>query len=142
MRQLNERGYTFIEAMAQLVVFTVFAGVLAFCMHYLYQFTHSAYAKEETEWELFVQYFETYLYDVVEVHTAYDHRGIQLEMDFNTVTFETSGQVIRKQVDNKGHEPALMRVQDSYYSYDGQMITIQVTFLSGLTKERSWYVAK
>lgn len=142
MRRLNERGYTFIEAMAQLVVFTVFAGIFVFCMHYLYQFTHSAYTKEETEWELFAQYFETYLYDVVEVHPTYDHRGIQLEMEFNTVTFETSGQVIRKQVDNKGHEPTLMRVQDSYYSYDGEKVYIEVTFLSGLVKERYWYVAK
>jgi len=142
MCKLNERGYTFIEALLQLVVVGIFASSIIFCMHYLYNFTYSAYAKEETEWELFVQDFESYLYDVVDVKSGINHTSIYVEKRYGVIIFGNNRDLIRKQIDGLGHEPVLMRVANAYYYVEGNIVTINVTFLNGLQKERSWYVEK
>lgn len=138
----NERGFTFIEAMLQLFIIIVFSGAILYSMQYLMKFTHAAYNKEETEFELFVQYFESYLYDLVSVTPTYDKRAVYLEQANAIVIFEQYGYLMRKRIDNKGHEPVLMRIENVQYTYNGEEVKVYVKFLNGLEKERSFYVSK
>ena len=137
---LNERGYTFVEALLQLVVTGLFASFFIIVTIWTGYFHGTAFTKEHTEWELFVHDLLQYMTYSQHVEVINNGKGIRIMQHEQFVHVETYKTLIRKRVDGQGHEPMLMNVRTVEFVQDGTKLTLIVEFLNGLRKERQFVV--
>ena len=62
---MNEKGYTLLEALFQVVVFVILSHVFILIMLWYSEMKSTVFAVEQTKWELFVYDVNTYFVDVV-----------------------------------------------------------------------------
>ena len=75
---LDEQGYTLIESIFQLMVYVVFASFFVLLILWTTQFQDAAFAKEQTEWELFVQDMLSYIAEGDSVQVINEGFGIRV----------------------------------------------------------------
>ena len=139
-------GFTFIEALLQLVILIIFTQLLL-SHQVVLKTLHQTFYSEDVLWEMFVYDFQRYIdaherpFRIVRNHTL--EREIYddvLDADI-TEKFDvaTTSHYIRRSF-NKGNEPLLYGVRNMHASIVGNILKLQVTFLNGDVKERSFYV--
>jgi len=133
---LNERGYTFVESILQLIIFALFAEVFVLIMLWTGHFQSTALTKEHTEWELFVNDLLNYVAVSQKVEVVQKGHGIRVTQLERVVEVEQYEQLIRKQVDGLGHEPMLIGVKSVEFNLQQTKLFLKVEFLNGLQKER------
>lgn len=138
---LNERGYTLVESLLQLVTFFVFAQLFLLITLWTQQFQASVFSKEQTEWELFVNDLSQYLSGASAVRIMNSGQGIQVYRDDKVVDIERYQQMIRKQVQELGHEPMLLNIQSAQFIAKSSTVLVKVQFKNGLKKEREFYIS-
>lgn len=139
MRKLNDRGYTFMESIFQLLVLIVF-------VHFLLLFFSWKGAIEEQyedystrEWELFAAELQQMLAEVSEIRLPL-RSSMQFKNERGSITIEQSGAVIRKRVGGEGHVPLLTNVRSVSFTFDGVEMTVAVTFVDHSVKRRGFVV--
>ncbi|SIT81943.1 competence type IV pilus minor pilin ComGF [Edaphobacillus lindanitolerans] len=127
----REGGYTFIDALLQLTVFA------AFCMFSLAFLTWAAQTAgrmtddSAVEWELFRRELSAYLQNADGVDILGLGEGVSVRRGGSVTDIERYGQLIRKRVDNRGHEQMLLNVERISFSLDGHLLVLEVMFLNG-----------
>lgn len=137
---LNEQGYTLIESIFQLMVYVVFSSFFILLILWTTQFQNATFAKEQTEWELFVQDLLSYIAEGDLVQVINEGSGIRVFRGDQAIDIEKYEKFIRKQVNELGHEPMLTNVKTVHFILNESYLTIQVEFENGIHKERQVYV--
>lgn len=137
---MNEKGYTLLEALFQLVVFVILSHIFILIMLWYAEMKSTVFAIEHTKWELFVNDVNKYFVDVM----SFEVNDKNLEMTFETpdgvYSMEYYQNIIRKKVNNLGHEPLLIGIKSGHFYYENEVLTIAVEFSNGIKKERTYYV--
>lgn len=137
---LNERGYTLVEAIFQLAVFILFSELFVLIILWTVQFQSTTFSKEQTEWELFVNDVFGYLAQGNNIEVINTGQGIRIIENDRTVDIERYYGIVRKQVNEVGHEAMLVDIEAVRFTMQDSKLLLQVDFLNGLQKEREFYV--
>ncbi|WP_342440959.1 competence type IV pilus minor pilin ComGF [Lysinibacillus sp. FSL K6-0075] len=136
---MNEKGYTLLEAMFQLVVFVLISHLFVLMMLWFAEMRSTMLTDEQTKWELFVSDLNLSLKDI----STFSVREDQKRMTFHTANtlhhIDCYSNIIREQV-NGGHIPMLIGINKCYFNYSENMLTVAVEMTSGIQKERTFYV--
>ncbi|MGY4796448.1 competence type IV pilus minor pilin ComGF [Lysinibacillus fusiformis] len=136
---MNEKGYTLLEAMFQLVVFVLISHLFVLMMLWFAEMRSTMLTDEQTKWELFVSDLNRSLKDI----STFSVREDQKRMTFQTANtlhhIDCYSNIIREQV-NGGHVPMLIGINKCYFNYSENMLTVAVEMASGIQKERTFYV--
>ncbi|MCZ2260082.1 competence type IV pilus minor pilin ComGF [Sporosarcina sp. G11-34] len=136
----DEKGYTFVESLFQLIILTVFVQFIV--LFFLWkasieqQYTNMAVV----DWELFAADFQQNLSDVEQLAIHPTGRGVQFVNSRGVIDIEQGNAVIRKRVDGKGHVPLLTNIRSATFSLEGTTLYAYVTLIDGSQKERGFAV--
>ena len=140
LRAKEEKGYTFIESLFQLIVFVAFSHL--FILFFLWkapieqQYTNMS----DGAWELFAVDFQASIVDVNEFNVHLGGRGIRFVTDRGRIDIEQRNTVIRKAIDGQGHIPFLTNVHSVYFTLNDPVVSVTVTMLDGTRKERDFAI--
>lgn len=137
---MNEKGYTLLEALFQLVVFVIFSHIFVLIMLWYTEMKSTVFALEQTKWELFVYDMNMYFVDVMSFEVDETNSKITFETSDGLYSMERYQNIIRKQVKNLGHEPLLIGIKTGHFYYENEELTVVVEFPNGIKKERTYYV--
>ncbi|MFC9539039.1 competence type IV pilus minor pilin ComGF [Lysinibacillus sp. NPDC056959] len=136
---MNERGYTLLEAMFQLVVFVLIAHLVVFIMLWFAEMKTTMLSDEQSKWELFVYDLNMYLNDISSLTIRKDQKRITFQAADTIHNIDCYSNIIRDQV-NGGHVPMLVGITKCQFRYEKDMLTVAVELPSGSKKERTFYV--
>lgn len=137
---MNEKGYTMLEALLQLVVFVIFSQILVLTILWFVNMKTNVLANEHTKWELFVYNMNMYFVDVTAFEVNKEGTKIIFQTPNGLYSMERYQNIIRKQVSNTGHEPLLIGIKTCQFYYENEELTVVVEFPNGITKERTYFV--
>ncbi|MEK5232480.1 competence type IV pilus minor pilin ComGF [Lysinibacillus sp. FSL K6-0232] len=138
---MNNKGYTLLEALFQLVVFVVASHLLILIMLWFAEMSSTMLTDEQSKWELFVYDFNQYLHNVSAFSIRNDQKRVTLQTTEKVYHIDCYRNLIREQQVNGGHVPLLNGVDACQFRYTDNMLTVAVKFPSGIQKERTFYVA-
>ena len=141
----KEGGFTFIEALFQLIVFTIFAQIIVLVFMWFNQFQTIDKMKDHINWELFVFDINNYLLNASEFSIYPSGVGFKVTADLYDVEKEyiigKSSSYIRKTVASSGgYELMLVGVETAHFSLNGGKMILRVTMENGIERERTFIV--
>lgn len=136
----NERGYTLIESLFQLIVFTIFVQLIVLFFLWKAPIENQYSAKNTTAWELFALDLQAVLLDVWEFELHRDQTGFKMKTERGTINIEYHNKVIRKRVDLEGHVPFITHIQSAQFYRQGEKLIVEVLLEDGTRKERDFVV--
>lgn len=136
---MNERGYTLLEALFQLVVFVLIAYLVVFIMLWFAEMKTTVLSDEQSKWELFVYDLNMYVNDISSFTIRKDQKRITFQVADTIHNIDCYSNIIRDQV-NGGHVPMLIGINKCQFKYEENMLTVAVELPSGSKKERTFYV--
>ena len=140
---LNERGYTLIESIFQLVVVMLFAQLIILIFMWFAQFQAIDKMKDDVNWELFVLDVHIYLENAREFRLV-SPTAIRVDTNIKNeqriFIIEKSEKHIRKKSELGGNEIMLGYVDKAQFSVNGHELLLQVTMKNGATRERVFIV--
>ncbi|MER2088763.1 competence type IV pilus minor pilin ComGF [Sporosarcina sp. JAI121] len=136
----NERGYTFLESIFQLVILAIFLHLFLMFFFWKSSIEQKYFDYASTEFELFSADMQHLLSDVSELRLIEEGSSIRLRNSRGLINIEQSGTVLRKRVDQTGHVPYITNVRAVTYTFDGTTLTARVTMLDGTLKVRGFAV--
>ncbi|MED3660743.1 competence type IV pilus minor pilin ComGF [Ureibacillus sp. FSL K6-8385] len=137
--QNNQKGFTLIEALLQLLVFGLFVQMVLAFYFLIQQWNQVFFTDEHIKWEMFIQDFQQYLTGVEELYTAGDSLYIE-ESPTKIIKVNKISDVIRLQINDRGYVPLLIGIRNAKFSVSDDRVTIKVEFLNGMEKERTLFV--
>ena len=136
----DERGYTLLESIFQLMIMTVFIHLFLLFFFWKEPIEQQYADYSSTEWELFSLDLQHILSDVSEIRLVSAGKSIRLKDARGVIDIEQSGTVIRKRVDGAGHIPLLTGIRNVTYTFDGITLTAHVTMQDHSVKVRGYAV--
>ena len=94
----------------------------------------------DTDWEMFAVDLQESIADVEKFNVHDDRRGIQFLTGRGRIDIEYRNGVIRKRIDGLGHIPFLTGVNALQFTFDGMLLSVDVTMLDGTRRERIFAV--
>lgn len=137
---LNDKGYTFVDAILQLTVLLLFSQLLLFYSVWFKHVERYLFQSEILEWEIFSSEIEQNLFNVTAIQEQINHTGIRYQKEGAEYDIECYPSLIRKQRNRSGHEPMLTGVKMCKIKVVGSQIFIEVEFENGRREERSYEV--
>lgn len=136
----QERGFTFIEALLQLVLLIVFSHLLYFMLKEYREMTDIKGARLEADWELCVTDINQYLpYGNSQVAVSEDGlTAIVTNLD-DTYTLQFLNHVIWKR-ENNGNETLLTGVTSASFTLQGNRLLLTAKLEDGIERERIFIV--
>lgn len=140
LRIKSEQGYTLIESLFQLIVFTIFVQFIVLFFLWKAPIDNQYSERNTTAWELFVLDLQAALLDVWQFELHPDRTGFKMKTERGIINIEYRNQVIRKRVDGQGHVPFITHIQSAqFYQQEGKLI-VDVLLEDGTRKERDFVV--
>ncbi|WP_054768298.1 competence type IV pilus minor pilin ComGF [Lysinibacillus parviboronicapiens] len=136
---MNEKGYTLLESLLQVVVFVLISHLFIVIMLWYAEMKTTILTDEQTKWELFVYDLNMYLVDVSSFTMRDDQKRITFQVSNSLHHIDCYNNIIRNQV-NGGHVPLLIGLRSCQFQFKNNELTVAVEFSSGLQKERTYYV--
>ena len=138
----NSRGYTLIEALFSFIVFILLSQIMIVVLFWIQQMNTTYFTNEQIAWELFVNDMQQTLLNVKELKLSNDSKSIEVSYtnSIEVKKINRSGDVLRLLVNNQGNTPLLIGIQNAWFNWDGQYMTISVIFNNGIEKERRFFV--
>ncbi|SDE43101.1 Putative Competence protein ComGF [Bhargavaea beijingensis] len=133
MNRTDEAGYTFIEALLHLAIFSVFFILFAGFFRYSAGLVHHIGDPSSVEWEQFRYELADYLKDVDGVQVG--EQGSLLRVVRQDKVTEISHypvqSMVRKRVNGEGHEPMLTGVRSVSISVSENILSLRAVFVDG-----------
>jgi len=136
---MNEKGYTLLEALFQLIVFVLVCHLFLLVILWAANMKTTMLTDKQSKWELFVFDMNMHLANASSITIRRDQRRITLQASNTLHHFDCYRNMIREQV-NGGHVPMLIGINKCQFDLNDNELTIAVEFPSGLKKERTYYV--
>lgn len=140
--KLNEHGYTLLEALFHFVVFLLLTQFIVLLISGINQRNSTFFENKQIQWEMFVSDFRKNLNDIEEITVTDDAKEIIISKrnEEEKIQINQYNGVIRKQVNRKGHVPLLIGIKKVNFSFEQSELKINVEFINGLKKERTFFV--
>lgn len=142
LRLSDNRGYTLIESLFQLIIFGVFVHLVILFIFWKDPIERQYANRSDMAWEIFTVDLQGAIINVEEFNVHEGGRGIQFLTERGRIDIEYRNQVIRKRIDGLGHIPFLTEVYTALFSYDGMRLSVDVTMLDGTRRERVFAVGQ
>ena len=136
---MNEKGYTLLEALFQLVVFVLVMQLVVLVMLWYAEMKTTVLSDEQSKWELFVYDLNSYFENISFFTIRQNQKRITFESGNTIHNIDCYNKLIRDQV-NGGHVPMLIGINKCQFQYENNRVTVAVEFPSGIQKERTFYV--
>ncbi|PYF03488.1 competence type IV pilus minor pilin ComGF [Ureibacillus chungkukjangi] len=148
MHQSNRRliessqGYTLIEALFSITVFVLLSQIMLAVLIWIEQMNTTELSNNQVAWELFVNDLQQLVLNVREIKLSNDTKSMEIfyTNSSGVKKINRSGDVLRLIVNNQGNTPLLVGIQNAWFTWDGQYMTISVIFNNGIEKERRFFV--
>lgn len=132
---LNRKGFTLIEAVTALFVFTICFSLFSIAVKQLQEVTQAQQSDRQLEWHLFLNQFETDIQHFkLDNVTSSKATFIQLVNGVESpekVTYSRELQRLLRQVGGKGYQPMLMKLRTLTFQLKGTFLVIQAEFING-----------
>ena len=137
----HEDGFTFIEALLQLMLFIVFGHLLSFIVVEYYEMTEVKKARIEADWELCVTDIGYYFPYGSKVSVSEDGLAaiVRIEDEDETYNIQFLNEVLWKR-EKKGNETLLAGVKSASFSLNGNRLSLKATLEDGIERERVFIV--
>lgn len=132
----DDRGFTLIESILQLMIFVVFIHLVILFVFWKEPIERQYNDMLKTDFELFVLDLQASIVDVEDFQIHDDNRGIRFLTTRGRINIEYRRGVIRKRIDELGHIPLLTEVETAQFNTDGTRLFVDVIMLDGTRKER------
>lgn len=140
MNKMDERGYTLLESIFQLLIMTAFIHLFLLFFFWKAPIEQQYTDYSSTQWELFSAELQQLLADVSDIQLLNSGKVVRLRNDRGSVTIEQSGTVIRKRVTGDGHIPLFTGIYSVAFTFDSTTLTAFVTMLDGSVNVRRFAV--
>ena len=137
---LTQDGYTFVDAILQLLVLLLFSQLILFYSVWFKQVEKHFFQSEPIEWELFSLEIENNLFGVTAIEEQVSQTGIRFVKNGAEYDIECYPSLIRKQRNRSGHEPMLIGVRKCKFQLLGDQVLIDVEFANGRKEARVYEV--
>lgn len=131
----SEEGFTLIETAVSLSIISV--CVFFFSIAVTQTRSVQAHLKDDRqmEWHMYINQLEYDMMDTVidrvGVTSLHYKKGNPTSGKLEVISHSTYGELVRRQVDDKGHQPMLTEVDTYRLALDGNRLTLTVTFETG-----------
>lgn len=136
----NDRGYTLIESLFQLVLFAMFVQLFVLFFYWKAPIERQYSDMSSVAWEMFAVDLQDELVNIQSLHVHGNARGIEFNTSRGRINIEQNNTVIRKSIDGLGHIPFLTAVSSVKFSLSGTKLLVDATLLDGTRKERDFEV--
>ncbi|MBS4176355.1 competence type IV pilus minor pilin ComGF [Lederbergia citrea] len=134
----NQTGFTLIEAMMVMVILSIVMGLIPLVFQGFAAIDRTIAVEEDYEWNLFLIQLRDELRDHDRL-LIYKNR-IFIEKHNQSILYESYGDVLRRRVNNLGHEIVLQKINTIRFSENGQVLFLNVDFLSGTKEEAQFFI--
>lgn len=129
----NQRGFTLLESILSLVLFTFIIMLSTLCLQLNIQMGKELYHKNYLEWELFQHYLVDESRRAIRIETI-NNQLIMTMSNGDRIKYEKYGDIIRRRVNEKGHEPVLLGMKEMIVDRNQDSIELEVTFANTFIK--------
>lgn len=136
----NDRGYTLIESLFQLVLFALFVQLFLLFFYWKAPIERQYTDMSSVAWEMFAVDLQDELVIIQSLDVHSNARGIAFNTSRGRINIEQNNTVIRKSIDGRGHIPFLTGVTSVNFSLNGTTLLVDATLLDGTRKERDFEV--
>lgn len=140
MNNVDERGYTLLESIFQLLIMTAFIHLVLMFFFWKGSLEQQYADYTSTQWELFSAELQQLLAEVSEIQLLNADKVVHFRNNHGSVDIEQNGNVIRKRVTGDGHVPLFTDVRSVAFTLDSMTLTVLVTMLDGSVKVRGFAV--
>lgn len=138
-QRLNEKGYTLLESIVQLVIFVMLIHMMVLFLYWRAP-AESFYANSASaEWELFSIELQGML-ERVKSFTVTQNCEIVFVNDRGKITAQFHENKIRKLVDGAGHVPLLMNVKSCSYRQTGNELYLKIEYTNKTVQEGTFAI--
>ncbi|MGN7941300.1 competence type IV pilus minor pilin ComGF [Virgibacillus sp. 6R] len=107
----NEQGCTFLNMLLSFIVYAIIISSLSMVFHFLMSHSQHSHDLKPFEWELFTVQLHRELKDATDIQVKDEQLSFKNKLG-EIVTVQQYKNLIRRQVNGKGHEIYLFRVKD------------------------------
>lgn len=140
LKCFDERGYTFIESLFQLIILAILVQLILLFFLWKAPIENQYSDMAATDWELFAVDMQRLLSNVQQIEVYPTGRGITFSNMRGIIDVEQGTGVIRKKVFGQGHVPLLTNVRSVVFHLEGSTLFADVTRLDGSQKERGFAI--
>ncbi|MER2110338.1 MAG: competence type IV pilus minor pilin ComGF [Desemzia incerta] len=134
---LDPKGFTLIEAVAALFIFTLCLSLFSIAAKQLNAVQEMQVSDRQLEWHLFLNQFEFDLKEnqlkEVKSEKVTFNQSIPKTDQVEVVSYERRLQKLLRKVGNEGYQPMLMELRTLSFQLDQTFLIIKVEFLNGET---------
>lgn len=134
LKTMNEKGFTFLNTILDLVVLMMMLPLIVLFYSFFITLSDDLSPKH-LEWQLFKEDLQNYLAEVTAIEVIDSGKGIRFVRNGEVYDIETYGNLIRKQVANKGHEVMLTNVHTCRFKVERSLVVVNVTFSDGVSEQ-------
>lgn len=132
----TDSGFTFFEALIQLVVLLIFSQLITFIILSIPRF-NTTDALVDLNWELFINDFQKYLINADDVSIRNNGEELKIVQGEKYYFISQSNEMIRVRL-NSGNEVLFVGVQSIQFQSNDYGITLLAHLLDGREKERTF----
>lgn len=140
LRVRNEKGYTLLEALFQLLIMGIFVQFIILFFYWKQPIERQLQDYYATEWELFAIDFQALLIDVEDFNVTMGDRAVTFTNERGVIQVGQKDYVIRKQVNSAGHITLFTNVSNVLFTQEGYELNVAVTMLDGRKRERRFSI--
>jgi competence protein ComGF len=131
------KGFTFIEMLVSLVIFMIICILSVQIFFTMRENLAKNNGLDLKEWEVFSLQLQNELRNSKDQYVV--ENKLYLMVNGSIATIESYENIVRRQVEGKGHEIMLKNIADFHVKQEGTYITVQVTDYEGRQYMRKFY---
>lgn len=139
MKRLNEKGYSLVESVIQLLIFIMLIQLTVLFFYWKAPVDNVYQGDLLGEWELFSLELQELLEEVIVVEEV-KSTLITFHTKKGRMTIQQYDKMLRKVVNGAGHVPLLMNVKSSKFTVKDRELKIAVEMKNGMRKERTFAI--
>lgn len=136
----NERGFTLLETIFQVMIFGMFAQLFLLFFLWKAPIERQYMNRSAVQWEMFAANLQDELVELSSIELLRVGEGIRFQTERGIITIEEKNQVIRKTVMGQGHVPFLTEVASATFTLNEPIVHVQVTMQDGTQKGRDFTI--
>jgi len=140
LRNRNELGYSFLEALFQLMIMGIFLQFVVLFFYWKTPIERQLQDYYSTEWELFAIDLQALLVNVEDFNVLMGDRAISFTNERGKIEVGQNNYVIRKLTYSTGHIPLFTNVSSVVFTQYGHELNVEVTMLDGRKRERRFAI--
>ncbi|MFC0269979.1 competence type IV pilus minor pilin ComGF [Metabacillus herbersteinensis] len=126
----NQAGYSFINLLLSLVIYFTIISSFALILHFVSTQTNYPDDLKPFEWDVFLIQLQRELSEASNIETTTNELTFQNNQG-ETVTFHQYQDLLRRQVEGRGHEIVLLQVKESTFTKENTGVTLKVVSTAG-----------